>query len=59
MNLWDPADGENGRDFGAHGIFDDKSHERDAQLFASHHHRLLVVAAAGVGAAAALRWLRR
>ena len=59
VNLWDPADGENGRDFGAHGIFDDKSHERDAQLFASHHHRLLVVVAAGVGAAAALRWLRR
>ena len=59
VNLWEPADGADGRDFGAHGIFDDKSHERDPQLWASHHHGLLVVVAAGVGAAAALRWLRR
>src|SRR3954451_23575750 len=25
-NLWKPADGEDGRDFGAHGIFDDRAH---------------------------------
>ena len=27
-----------GHDFGAHGVFDDKSHEQDPQLWASHHH---------------------
>ena len=25
MNLWEPADGEDGHDFGAHGVFDSKS----------------------------------
>jgi hypothetical protein len=48
-NLWEPADGPQGKDFGAHGIFDDTSHDRSAQLWASHHHGLL----AGVGAAVA------
>ena len=46
-NLWDPADGEHGRDFGAHGAFDDKAISTDPQLWASHHHGLLI----GVGAA--------
>jgi short-subunit dehydrogenase len=54
VNLWEPADGPNGSDFGAHGIFDDQSHDRDPQLWASQHHGLLaaagVAAAAGVGA---------
>jgi NAD(P)-dependent dehydrogenase (short-subunit alcohol dehydrogenase family) len=60
VNLWSPADGEDGRDFGTHGMFDDKSHRRDPQLFASHHHRLLgVVAAAGAAAAAGLFWGHR
>ncbi|HEX5087588.1 MAG TPA: SDR family oxidoreductase [Nocardioides sp.] len=27
-NLWTPADGREGRDFGAHGAFDDRAHER-------------------------------
>ena len=27
-NLWSPADGRDGRDFGAHGAFDDRAHER-------------------------------
>jgi len=26
-NLWEPADGADGRDFGAHGRFDDRAHE--------------------------------
>ena len=26
-NLWEPLDGEGGRDFGSHGGFDDRSHE--------------------------------
>ena len=28
-NLWDPADGQNGEDFGSHGIFDGTAHDRD------------------------------
>ena len=53
-NLFQPADGTDGRDFGSHGIFDDTSHEHDPQLWASHHHRALAAAgavAAGIGAA--------
>ncbi|HEY2577014.1 MAG TPA: SDR family oxidoreductase [Streptosporangiaceae bacterium] len=30
-NLWQPADGADGRDYGAHGDFDDKSHPRSVQ----------------------------
>lgn len=58
VNLWEPAD--RGADFGAHGIFDDKSHVQDPQLWASQHHGLLGLAAAGVvaGAAALLRGRR-
>jgi hypothetical protein len=59
VNLWEPADGADGHDFGAHGIFDDTSKSRSSQLWASHHHDLL----AGVGGAAVLAagalWARR
>jgi NAD(P)-dependent dehydrogenase (short-subunit alcohol dehydrogenase family) len=55
-NLWEPADGPEGDDFGAHGIFDDQSHDRDPQLWASHHHGVLGV---GVAALAALTVLLR
>ncbi|HXR72475.1 SDR family oxidoreductase [Actinocrinis sp.] len=47
-NLWEPADGDSGHDFGAHGEFDQRSHNRDPQVWVSRHARL-----AGVGAAAA------
>ena len=47
-NLWQPADGPDGQDFGAHGIFDTKSSPRSGQLWASQHHLLL----AGLGAIA-------
>jgi NAD(P)-dependent dehydrogenase (short-subunit alcohol dehydrogenase family) len=47
VNLWHPADGEHGRDFGAHGAFDARSIDRSPQLWASQHHGLL----AGVGGA--------
>jgi NAD(P)-dependent dehydrogenase (short-subunit alcohol dehydrogenase family) len=50
-NLWRPADGESGHDFGAHGDFDDISHDRSAQVWLSQHHGLL--AAFGAGAVAA------
>ena len=53
-NLWEPADGPNGHDFGTHGIFDDRAKDRAPQLWASHHHGLLAAAATvvvgGVGA---------
>ena len=58
VNLWQPAD--RSEDFGAHGVFDDKSIRRDPQLWASRHHGVLAGAASGLaalGAAAAL--LRR
>jgi hypothetical protein len=45
-NLWDPADGPGGKDFGAHGAFDDMSHPRSAQLWASQHHGLVGAALA-------------
>lgn len=52
-NLWEPADGEDGHDFGAHGHFDDKALESSPQLWASQHHGLLG-AAAGAMAVGAL-----
>jgi NAD(P)-dependent dehydrogenase (short-subunit alcohol dehydrogenase family) len=59
VNLWDPADGSNGRDFGAHGAFDATAHGRDPQVWASHHHgaagAAAIVAAALLAGAQALR----
>ncbi len=52
VNLWEPADGADGRDFGAHGVFGQTSHQHDPQLWASHHHGLLGVSVAGAVAAA-------
>ncbi len=54
-NLWEPADGEDGHDYGAHGRFDRRSHARSPQLWASQHHGLLAAAGAGL---AGLGWLR-
>jgi len=51
-NLVKPADGTDGHDYGAHGVFDDKSKTGDPQLWASHHHGTLIGAAAGVAATA-------
>ncbi|HEX4697782.1 MAG TPA: SDR family oxidoreductase [Actinomycetes bacterium] len=56
-NLWKPADMS--RDFGAHGVFDDRSHDRSAQLWASQHHGALAAAAAGVAALGLALWRRR
>jgi NAD(P)-dependent dehydrogenase (short-subunit alcohol dehydrogenase family) len=61
-NLWAPADGRTGHDFGAHGVFDDASHERDPQLWASRHHGLVGAAAIGLAALSGTiltRWYRR
>ena len=60
-NLWEPADGSDGRDFGAHGLFDDRAHQRSLQVWASQHHGLLAAGGAGLlaGVAAARAAFRR
>jgi hypothetical protein len=55
VNLWEPADGPGGEDFGAHGDFDDESHARSPQVWASQHHGVLAVAG-GALLAGALAW---
>jgi NADP-dependent 3-hydroxy acid dehydrogenase YdfG len=47
-NLWQPEDGDAGEDHGAHGVFDDRSHQRSVQLWAAHR---AVTATEAVGAA--------
>jgi NAD(P)-dependent dehydrogenase (short-subunit alcohol dehydrogenase family) len=46
-NLWDPADGDDGHDYGAHGRFDQKAYAHSPQAWASQHHGTM--AAVGVG----------
>lgn len=53
VNLWEPADGTDGHDYGAHGVFDDRSKPRSSQLWASQHHEV-VAAGAAVAAMASL-----
>ncbi len=47
-NLWEPLDGEQGRDHGAHGIFDDRSRTRSPELWASKHREWLSTIGAGL-----------
>jgi short-subunit dehydrogenase len=49
-NLWGPADGTAGHDFGAHGAFDQRAKRNSVQVFASQHHGALLGAAAAAGA---------
>ncbi|GAA2137745.1 SDR family oxidoreductase [Nocardioides koreensis] len=58
-NLWEPADGPGGRDFGAHGRFDGRAHGRSPQAWASRHHGTLGVAAAVAAGAGAVALARR
>ena len=54
-NLWKPADGDDGHDFGAHGAFDDRANSRSTQQWVAHRYPQLSGAAAalaGVGLAA-------
>ncbi|MFH8747751.1 SDR family oxidoreductase [Streptomyces rimosus] len=50
-NLWEPADGPDGRDHGAHGIFDDSSSPHAPQAALARHPVLVAVASAVAGAA--------
>ena len=54
VDLWEPADGPDGRDFGARGRFSKKAVNHDMQLWASHHHGLLAAAGGAALTAAAL-----
>lgn len=55
-NLWSPADGADGHDYGAHGDFDDRSTGHSLQTTLSAHPR--VVAGAVAAAAAGVTWRR-
>jgi NAD(P)-dependent dehydrogenase (short-subunit alcohol dehydrogenase family) len=50
-NLWHPADGYDGHDFGTHGAFDDRSTSRSYEFWMSRHRTLVGVIAAGAAAA--------
>jgi NAD(P)-dependent dehydrogenase (short-subunit alcohol dehydrogenase family) len=52
VNLWEPADGHGGRDFGARGAFTEQSHARSPQTWLSQHHGLLGAACAVAAATA-------
>ncbi|GAU70566.1 short-chain dehydrogenase/reductase SDR family protein [Streptomyces sp. NBRC 110611] len=55
-NLWQPADGPDGRDYGAHGIFDSQARPHSAQAALARHPALTAGAlAAGALWALALR----
>jgi NAD(P)-dependent dehydrogenase (short-subunit alcohol dehydrogenase family) len=57
-NLVHPLDGTNGHDHGAHGEFDDRSHDRSLQLWLAEHARMssrLVARATASGAHLASR----
>lgn len=60
-NLWEPADGPDGCDFGADGIFTDQAKSRSVQMWLSQHHSVTGTALAGavLAAAGVVRALRR
>ncbi|PRW65439.1 SDR family oxidoreductase [Actinopolyspora mortivallis] len=49
-NLWAPADGSSGHDYGAHGVFDESSEVRSGQWWASRHHGTLATVLGAAGA---------
>ncbi len=59
-NLWEPADGPDGHDYGSHGRFDDRSKGRSGQLWLSQHHAVVGAGLATVaGLAGGALWGRR
>jgi NAD(P)-dependent dehydrogenase (short-subunit alcohol dehydrogenase family) len=46
-NLWEPADGPDGRDFGPEGEFSRRSHDHSAQLWLAHHIKPITATVAG------------
>jgi NAD(P)-dependent dehydrogenase (short-subunit alcohol dehydrogenase family) len=57
VNLWAPVDTED--DHGAHGTFDDRSHDRSPQWWATTHRTAVLAAGALTAAVAARRAARR
>ncbi|MBC2903076.1 SDR family oxidoreductase [Streptomyces cupreus] len=58
-NLWTPADGPHGRDFGAHGRFDEESHAGSSQEWVSRNRaRMGRALTVGAGVLAARRLTR-
>ncbi|MBD3783023.1 MAG: SDR family oxidoreductase [Micrococcales bacterium] len=53
-NLWEPADGPDGRDFGAHGVFDGRAHAHSPQQWVAHHYPALAAAGGALLAAGAV-----
>ena len=53
-NLFQPLDGPDGRDHGAHGVFELRSHPRSLQLWLTEHPMVLSGLAAGTAVAAGL-----
>ena len=58
-DLLQPVDQAGGQDHGAHGVFDDKAHDRSPQLWLAQHARASAGILAGAGAAAAGAFLAR
>lgn len=58
-NLWEPGDGPNGDDHGAHGVFDEQSHGHSSQFWATRHRRSLLGSGVLAFALAAYDWGRR
>lgn len=54
-NLWRPADDEDGRDYGAHGPFDDRALGHSPQQWASQHRRPLSLTALALAVGATVR----
>jgi NAD(P)-dependent dehydrogenase (short-subunit alcohol dehydrogenase family) len=52
-NLLHPVDRGDGHDYGAHGAFDDRSHDRGVQLWLSQHARVSAGVVAGAAVAGA------
>ena len=58
VNLWEPADGPGGRDFGARGSFRQRTRGRDPQIWAGRHHGVLAAVGAGALGSALAVWRR-
>jgi NAD(P)-dependent dehydrogenase (short-subunit alcohol dehydrogenase family) len=57
-NLWEPADGVNGHDYGTHGAFDDRASTRSYEAWTSRHRVLVGSLATGAAALTAALGLR-
>jgi len=59
VNLWEPVDGRGGRDFGAHGAFDDEAANRSLQAWVGRRPGLAATAGGLLAGLVAVRVRRR